>query len=104
MSVSARAGICLRKFFKDWPRELRLAEKGTSVTTSQNKTIEQRIQDVLVRALGARSADKSAPPRMGSTPGWDSMGHMMVVMELEKEFQTSFPPYRLPELVDVPSI
>ena len=46
----------------------------------------------------------SAPLRMGSTPGWDSMGHMTVVMELEKEFQTSFPSYRLPELVDVSSI
>lgn len=41
---------------------------------------------------------------MGATPGWDSMGHMMVVMEVEKEFQTSFPPFRLPELTDVPSI
>jgi acyl carrier protein len=41
---------------------------------------------------------------MGSTPGWDSMGHMSVVMEIEKEFNVRFPPYRLPELVDVPSI
>jgi acyl carrier protein len=71
--------------------------------TSENTT-EQRVENAVTRALGIRARDMSTPLRMGSTPGWDSMGHMMVVMELEKEFQTSFPPYRLPELIDVPSI
>ena len=74
------------------------------MTTSRDRTIEQRIRDAVSRALGTKLADPSIPLRMGSTPGWDSMGHMMVVMELEKEFHTSFPSYRLPELVDIPSI
>ena len=74
------------------------------MTTSSDKTIEQRIHDAVSRALGIQLANGSLPVRMGSTPGWDSMGHMMVVMEIEKEFHTSFPPYRLPELLDVPSI
>ena len=69
-----------------------------------DRTIEQRAESAVMRALGIRAKDPSAPLRMGSTPGWDSMGHMTVVMELEKEFQTSFPSYRLPELVDVSSI
>jgi len=67
------------------------------------KTIEQRIAETVTRALGLNGSDP-ASLRMGSTPGWDSMGHMMVVMEIEREFQTNFPSYRLPELVDVPSI
>lgn len=70
---------------------------------ASSKTIEQRIQDTVTRALGLNGSDPSGL-RMGSTPGWDSMGHMMVVMEIEREFQTSFPSYRLPELVDIPSI
>ncbi len=69
-----------------------------------DQTIEQRAENAVMRALGIRAKDPSAPLRMGSTPGWDSMGHMTVVMELEKEFQTSFPSYRLPELMDVSSI
>jgi len=73
------------------------------MTDSQEKAVEQRVQDTVARALGIRGA-ASTPLRMGSTPGWDSMGHMMVVMELEKEFQTSLPSYLLPKLVDVPSI
>lgn len=74
------------------------------MTNSSEKTIEQRVQDAVSRALGIRAADQTMTLRMGATPGWDSMGHMMVVMEVEKEFQTSFPPFRLPELTDVPSI
>jgi acyl carrier protein len=73
------------------------------MTNSSEKTMEQRIQEVLGRALGISPADTS-PRRMGSTPGWDSMGHMMVVMELEKEFKISIPAYRLAELTDTPSI
>ena len=70
----------------------------------QSQGIEQRVQSAIVRALRLRSPDSAVPLRMGSTPGWDSMGHMMVVIEVEKEFHASFPPYRLPELLDVPSI
>ncbi len=44
------------------------------------------------------------PLAMGATPGWDSIGHMNVVIEVEAEFGVSFPAYRLPELADVPAI
>jgi acyl carrier protein len=74
------------------------------MTTSSDKITEQRIQQAVARALNMAVPDPSTPLQMGSTPGWDSMGHMMVVMELEKEFDTRFLPYQLPELVDVPSI
>ena len=68
------------------------------------KTIEERIRDTVVRALGIPAVDAFMPLRMGSTPGWDSVGHMQVVMEIEKEFNVRFPPYKLPDLVDVATI
>ena len=74
------------------------------MSDSQSQGIEQRVQSAIVRALRLRSQESTVPLRMGSTPGWDSMGHMLVVIEVEKEFQASFPPYRLPELLDVASI
>ena len=74
------------------------------MTPSSEKTQEQRIGEAIARALNTPKSDLALPLRMGSTPGWDSMGHMMVVMELEKEFGTRFPPYMLPQLLDVPSI
>ena len=74
------------------------------MSNSSERTIEQRVQEAVSRALGIRAADAAATLRMGATPGWDSMGHMTVVMEIEKEFHTAFPPFRLPELTDVASI
>ena len=67
-------------------------------------TIQQRIEAAIARALGIAATGSPAPLRMGSTPGWDSMGHMTVVLELEKEFGVRFPAHQLPELIDVPSI
>ena len=41
---------------------------------------------------------------MESVPGWDSLGHMNLVVELEREFGVSFPLYLLPEMLDMDSI
>jgi acyl carrier protein len=41
---------------------------------------------------------------MGSTPGWDSLGHMTVVLELEREFGIRIPVTRISELVDAEAI
>ena len=70
---------------------------------SSDKSLEVRVRDVVARALNLSAAGQD-DLRMGSTLGWDSAGHMMVVMELEKEFGVSFPAYRLPDLTDLPSI
>jgi acyl carrier protein len=74
------------------------------MTDFSETTIQRRIQEAVMRALGISVWNSSAPLRMGSTPGWDSMGHMSVVLELEKEFEIRFAPYELPQLIDVPSI
>jgi acyl carrier protein len=63
-----------------------------------------RIERAIARALSVPEGSLSRPVRMGSTPGWDSMGHMMVVLELEREFGVRIPTARLPELLDVESI
>jgi acyl carrier protein len=74
------------------------------MTPSPEPPPEPRIRAAIIRALDLGLADPSVPLAMGSTPGWDSIGHMTVVMELEREFGTLFPVYRLPELIDVASI
>jgi acyl carrier protein len=63
-----------------------------------------RIERAIARALNVPDGSLPRPVRMGSTPGWDSMGHMMVVLELEREFGVRIPTARLPELLDVASI
>jgi acyl carrier protein len=41
---------------------------------------------------------------MGAVPGWDSLGHMRLVIELESVFGVTFPTYTLSELTSVPAI
>jgi acyl carrier protein len=41
---------------------------------------------------------------MGGIPGWDSMGHMDLVVALEKEFNMTLATPRTAEITDVPSI
>lgn len=72
------------------------------MTQSNETSLESRAETAVRSALGIKAPD--VPLRMGSTPGWDSMGHMTIVMALEREFKVRFPAYKLPELVDVPSI
>ena len=72
------------------------------VTTPPEK-VDDRIRAAIIRALGPASAE-AGTLAMGVTPGWDSMGHMTIVLELEREFGLRFPAYRLPELIDVASI
>ncbi len=68
-----------------------------------NKSIEERVCDCITRALNL-SSPSAIPLKMGSTPEWDSMGHMTVVLEIEKEFNVRFPAHRLPELTSIDAI
>jgi acyl carrier protein len=65
---------------------------------------EARVRAAISRALALPGSLSAEPLALGTTPGWDSMGHMTVVMEIESEFGASFPAHRLPELTDVDAI
>jgi len=41
---------------------------------------------------------------MGSLPLWDSMGHMQLLIEIEKEFGLTFPTYEIAELLSTEAI
>jgi acyl carrier protein len=66
--------------------------------------IEDRVRKTILRTFNLSREDGMRELRMGSLPGWDSLGHMRLVVELEEEFGVSFPAYLLPEILDVDSI
>ncbi len=66
--------------------------------------IEHRVRKTIIRTFNLSAEDGTGELRMGSLPGWDSLGHMRLVVELEEEFGVSFPTYLLPEILDVDSI
>ena len=66
--------------------------------------IEGRVCALITRTFGLPPNQSANDLRMGAVPGWDSMGHMNLIVELENEFGVSFPTPQIAELVDVPSI
>lgn len=66
------------------------------------QSTERRVLHAIGRALQLQDASSSGL-RLGMTPGWDSLRHMRVVIELEREFNVTFPVHRIADLVDVPS-
>ncbi len=66
--------------------------------------LDQRVRDVIIRTFKVRDPLRSGALRMGGVPGWDSLGHMELVTELEGEFGVTFAAYHLAELIDEAAI
>ena len=69
-----------------------------------HSNLNQKVRAVIVKTFELSSDDALSELRFGSVPGWDSIGHVRLVVELEEEFDMSIPTYLLPEILDVDSI
>ena len=63
-----------------------------------------RVREILARVFQLSAAEAAADLRMGLHPRWNSMGHMQLIMEIEKEFGVRFPTYEIAELQSTESI
>ncbi len=71
---------------------------------TKNIEIEQRVREVITRTFQLPPSAAQNELRMGDPPQWDSMGHMQVVMEVEREFGLTFPTYAIAELTSLPAL
>ena len=71
---------------------------------SSRPEISGRVRRTIVKTFRISDENDPAEFRMGSLPGWDSLGHMRLVSELEEEFGVTFPAYLLAELLDLDRI
>ncbi len=60
-----------------------------------------RIADTVGRAIELHPDQIKPDSGIGSTVGWDSFGHLRVILELEEEFSVRFDMDRIPELKSV---
>ena len=71
---------------------------------AHNSSTEHRVRETLVRVFHLSAAEAAGDLRMGQPPSWDSMGHMQVLVEVEKEFGITFPTYEIAELLSTDAI
>lgn len=71
---------------------------------STNSDIDQRVRQTLARVFQLAPDEVAGDLSMGSNPRWDSMGHMQLLMELEREFGVTFPTYEIAELLSIGAI
>ena len=66
--------------------------------------VNERVREVITRTFKVGAGNSNGDLRMGGVPGWDSLGHMRLVVELEEEFEVSIATFLVGQLVDVDSI
>jgi acyl carrier protein len=70
---------------------------------SQN-SYSERVQAVLTEALRVEAGEIGPQTEFGDLPQWDSMGHMEVMVALEKTFGVEVTADTITELISVPAI
>lgn len=67
-------------------------------------TLSEKVQAVLQEALRVETGDIEPQTEFGDLPQWDSMGHMEVMVALEKAFGVEISAETITELVSIPAI
>ena len=63
--------------------------------------IEERVIKIIAEAIEVESNKIDEDTAIGDFPNWDSMGQLIIITSLEKEFDIKFDPEDIMELEDV---
>lgn len=69
-----------------------------------DQNLVESVQQALAAALNVDASEINADTQFGDLPQWDSMGHMEVLVELEKDFGVEITAETITDLVSVPAI
>ena len=69
-----------------------------------DQNLVESVQQVLAAALNVDASEINVDTQFGDLPQWDSMGHMEVLVELEKNFGVEINAGTITDLVSVPAI
>lgn len=64
--------------------------------------MEEKLKEIFQRCFGVEKLDDSMS--IENVKGWDSMAHVGLIMELQKEFGVTISPVQAVELTDIASI
>lgn len=63
--------------------------------------IEERVIKIIAEAIDVESNKIDEDTAIGDFPNWDSMGQLVIITSLEKEFEIKFDPEDIMDLEDV---
>jgi len=63
--------------------------------------IEERVIKIIAKAIEVESNKIDEDTAIGDFPNWDSMGQLIIITSLEKEFDIKFYPEDIMDLEDV---
>jgi acyl carrier protein len=66
--------------------------------------IEQKIIKIIAESLEVREDQLTEDTAIGDIPEWNSLGHIVIISSLEKEFSINFDPEIIMDLEDVSDI
>jgi len=72
--------------------------------TETHNTLSKNVQQTLAEALRVEPAEIGPETEFGDLPQWDSMGHMEVLVALEKAYGVEITADTITELVSIPAI
>ena len=68
---------------------------------TDNQTLTEQVCALLADALRVESGEITSDTQFGDLPQWDSMGHMEVMVALEKEYGVQITAESITELVSI---
>lgn len=67
-------------------------------------TIEERIKNIIAGTLNVSLNEVEDDTAIGDLPSWDSLKHLQIIANIEKEFDIRFTPDIMMDLEDVSDI
>lgn len=63
--------------------------------------MEEKVIEIISRILGVDVEDVEMDTSIGDLPGWDSLHHLQIIVELQNEFNVKYSQEDLVELEDI---
>lgn len=64
-------------------------------------TIEEKVKNIIAEAIDVEVNKLDEDTAIGDLPNWDSLGQLVIINSLEKEFGIKFDPEDIMDLEDV---
>lgn len=66
--------------------------------------IQKKVFEIVAKVCETEVTNISLETTIGDFPGWDSMGHLTILQQVEEELEISFDPEEMMDLEDVNDI